>query len=198
LIAAEIFCNYLVQKTNAPQKGEKMNRITKYALITAIFGLPTIASADGHWTGFYLGANIAYTNLEFSAGGLSANDSAPAYGLHAGYNYVMPSNLVIGGELSYGTANYTIDGGSGDLDTTRLKGKLGYDLERALVYGILGYARLDDGNSVSESGITYGIGVNFMPSDSTIVSIELLRDSFDISGVNVDATSLNLGLSYKF
>lgn len=174
-----------------------MNNITKLALATMILGSPTLASAGEGWTGFYLGAHVAATDGEISAGGLSISDSATAYGLQIGYDHSLPNNLVIGGELSYSTAEYSYAGLTGDLDTTRLKFKGGYDLGSTMVYGILGYASIDDG-AYSEGGTTFGIGVNYKASNNIILGAELLRDSFDIVGVDVEVDSISLGVSYQF
>lgn len=171
-------------------------------LATALFtlGAPSIALADD-WTGFYAGLHGGYADGEISALGLSFSDDTFAYGLQAGYNYQTPSNWVFGGELSYGTAEYTILGIKGDLDTLRVKLKAGYAAETTMVYGILGYADLDDGDD-NATGITFGVGLGYKATDNIILTGELLRDETDYNfeGVNVDVdqTSILIGASYQF
>ena len=174
-----------------------MKKIFKTVAVASIFATPTLVSAGEDWTGFYVGANLAYTDAKASAGGVSISDNAGAYGLHAGYNHTLANDWVIGGELSYGTTEYEFSGVSADLDTTRLKFKVGKDIGAALLYGVLGYASFDDGFS-NEKGTTYGIGVAYKATDNIVLSAELLRDSFDASGTDVDVTSIDFGLSYQF
>ena len=174
-----------------------MKNISKIALLAVVACSPTLVIAGDGWTGFYIGGNVGYSDGEVSVGPVSFSDNSGTYGLQAGYNHDLGNNWVLGGELSYGTAEYTILGETGDVDTTRIKLKAGYDLNPALVYGVLGYANLDDGDD-SEDGVTYGVGVAFKATDNIIVSGELLRDNVDIEGVDFDQTSFVLGVSYKF
>lgn len=173
-------------------------------LSTALFTLcaTSIAQAD-EWTGFYVGLHAGLADGEVSALGASVSDDTFAYGLQAGYNYHSPSNWVFGGELSYGTAEYSAFGVTGDIDTTRVKFKAGYAyaLGTTLVYGTIGYADLDDGDD-NATGITYGIGVGYKATDNIALTAELLRDDtdFNVGGVSVDVeqTSLLLGAAYQF
>ena len=173
-------------------------------LATALFTVvtPSIALADA-WTGFYAGIHAGYADGEVSALGLSASDDSFAYGLQFGYNHQTASNWVFGGELSYGTAEFSAAGVSGDIDTLRVKFKAGYAFAQGttLAYGIIGYADLDDGQD-NATGITYGIGVGYKVTDNIVLTGELLRDDtdFNVGGINVDVeqTSLLIGLSYQF
>jgi outer membrane immunogenic protein len=174
-----------------------MNIFLKAVAVVSVFATPTLVSAGEDWTGFYAGANLGYSDAKIATGGSSASDSAGGYGLHAGYNHTLASDWVIGGELSYGTAEFTFGGVSFKTDTTRLKFKAGKDIGVGLLYGVLGYARVDDSFS-TEDGITYGIGAAYKATDNIVLSAELLRDSLDVSGVSVDITSMTLGLSYQF
>ena len=70
-----------------------------------------------------------------------------------------------------------------------------------MVYGILGYADLDDGDD-NATGITFGVGLGYKATDNIILTGELLRDEtdFNFAGVNVDVdqTSILIGASYQF
>lgn len=175
-----------------------MKSIAKIVLATTILGLPTLAIAGEGWTGFYLGAHVGPTDGEVTFGGSTESDSATGYGLQAGYNHSLSNNWVIGGELSYSTAEYSIGGGAPfDSDATRLKFKAGYDLGTTLVYGILGYVNIDDGID-SEDGTTFGIGINYKATDTIILGAEILRDSADFFGSDLDVTSLLFSVAYQF
>ncbi|WIY27341.1 porin family protein [Parasedimentitalea psychrophila] len=175
-----------------------MKSIATIVLATTILGLPTLAIAGEGWTGFYLGAHVGPTDAEVTFVGSTESDSSTAYGLQAGYNHSLSNNWVIGGELSYGTAKHSIGGDPPwDSDSIRLKFKTGYDLGTTLVYGILGYVNIDDGLD-SEDGTTFGIGINYKATDTIILGGEILRDSVNFFGSDLDVTSLLFSVAYQF
>ena len=179
------------------EEGKWRENVKRLALAAAMLGVPTFAAAGDGWTGFYLGANVGYSDAKVSSGPVSFSDDDWSYGLQAGYNYALLNSWVLGGEVSYNTAQYTILDVTGDIDTTRLKFKAGYDTGGVLVYGVLGYASLDDGED-REDGVTYGLGIGYKPIDRIIVTGEVLRDSGDFDGIDFDQTVFNLGISYQF
>lgn len=153
------------------------------------------------WTGFYAGLHGGYADGEISVLGLSVSDEAAAYGFQLGYNYQTAGNWVFGGELSYGTAEYSVQGVSDNFDTIRAKFKTGYAMGATMVYGVIGYADIDDGDD-NATGITYGVGVGYKATDNIILTGELLRDETDTdiggSDVDVEQTSFLIGASYQF
>jgi opacity protein-like surface antigen len=160
---------------------------------------PNIATADDDWTGVYAGIHFGAADGDLSNGSAKISDHSAVYGLQLGYNHSLASNWIVGGELSYSTAEFSAFGPSKDMGTTRLKLKAGYGVGAAMFYGVLGYASIDL-DSESESGATYGLGVGYKATENIILNAELLRDSFDIksSGADVDVTTLLLGVSYQF
>ena len=80
--------------------------------------------------------------------------------------------------------------------------ELGYDVGPALIYATVGYARLDlsaVGVTADGDGVYYGLGVDFMVSDSVSLGIELLRHDFDnFNGNSYDITSVGLNIAYRF
>lgn len=178
-----------------------MKRIAKLAMTIAV--LPTLASAEDKWTGVYLGAHVAATDSEISpltdpnGNTVALSDNAAAFGVQAGYNHTLSDNWVIGGEFSYSTAEYSYLGLAQDADTTRIKLKAGYGFGSALIYGTMGYANLVFVGTI-ESGTTYGIGANYKATDNIILGVELSRDLFDVSGVDVDLTSLGVSVAFGF
>ena len=177
-----------------------MRKLSVLASALFAFGTPTIVLADD-WTGFYAGVHGGYSDGEVSALGVSFSDEAFAYGFQVGYNYQTTNNWVFGGELSYGTAEYSLAGFSEDFDTIRAKFKAGYAMGTTMAYGIIGYANIDDGDDNAD-GITFGLGLGYKATDNTILTFELLRDDTDVNiggfDVDVEQTSLLIGASYKF
>jgi len=168
-----------------------MINFSRAAIIAAVISAPTFAQAED-WTGFYIGAQIGWSDLSVPG----ASDDDVSYGVHAGYNHDL-GNFVLGGEIDYSTAEYTLLGITGDVDTLRVKARGGYDIGSALFYGVLGYVDLDDGVS-SEDGISYGIGASYKVTDNVVVGAEYLRDDVDILGVDFEVDSFNIRASYQF
>lgn len=157
-----------------------------------------IVSVGTDWTGAYAGVSLGY-----GYGGDAADDAdGEVYSVFGGYNYDF-GDYVIGGELEYGAAE--LSNGTVDVDEiTRLKLKAGYDAGRALVYGVLGatYAETDiSGSGFSDTGLTYGLGVDYAVTDSISAGVELLQtefDEFSDSGADLSATTVGARVSFRF
>ncbi|MGP0090779.1 MAG: carbohydrate porin [Xanthobacteraceae bacterium] len=112
-----------------------------------------------HWTGFYFGGHFGYSRGSGSDT-LFASDAAPSTasfgslygGLQLGYNYLLPSRLLVGVEGDISFPNFLDDG----VVTTRstsysavtekldfvstLRGRFGYAFDHGLVYATGGFA----------------------------------------------------------
>jgi opacity protein-like surface antigen len=174
-----------------------MSIFRKFAVAATLIAAPSLASAAEGWNGFYAGAHVASTDTELSFAGLSGSENSNAAGLHLGYNYGVSGNLVLGGELNYFRQDGTDLGIDGDLTTQRAKIRIGYDLGILMLYGVLGYAQIGDGTD-DEDGSTYGVGLDYKITDSLILGAEILRDAYSVEGIDLDVTSFNLRISYKF
>ncbi|MGR3572107.1 outer membrane protein [Brevirhabdus sp.] len=156
------------------------------------------------WSGAYVGAQVGYGNMN-SDGAVNGSGNGPLGGVHAGYQYDMGS-LVLGGELDYNAADISLDNNNGSIDKlARLRGKVGYDLGRTMVYGTAGaaYGEINlAGTSYDENGYTVGAGVDYMLTDNVILGGELNYQKFtDVGGTagnDVDATTVQAKVSYKF
>lgn len=163
-----------------------------------------VASTD--WTGGYAGASLGYGDVEVQDDelDLTADGDGGIGGLFAGYQYDLGS-IVLGAELDLNTSNIDLDNDAGSLDQVhRLKLRAGYDAGKALIYGVAGaaYAKVDAGpEDVSETGYVVGGGVDYMLTDNVIAGGEVLYhnfDEFDGSSTDVDATTVQARISYKF
>lgn len=158
--------------------------------------VPVATGAD--WTGGYAGATLGYG---WGQDALDGGDDM-TYGVFGGYNYDF-GTFVLGGELEY--LGSELETGTNSLDDiTRLKLRAGYDAGPALLYGVVGaaYANADiGGTSYSDTGYSYGVGVDYALSDKINLGLEVLQnefDEFDNSGSDLSATTVGARVSFKF
>ena len=165
------------------------------------------------WAGFYGG--LSYSSV---SGGLNENTATFIYpdlnrsgaaGAFIGYNW-QNNNLVYGAELNHTAVDTNLVGypNSFQQDVTEIRGRLGYTpANDLLVYGFLGYASTrinDSGIIVDQTGVSYGVGMDYMVWNNTFVGLELARRdvsgtigaSTDTAGTEIDTVSLRVG--YKF
>lgn len=173
------------------------------------------------WTGPYIGVNggYAWTNAEFSAGGLLGDDdfNGGLVGVRAGYNWQMNNNFVGGIEVdvdhvwnenTYLVGVDPIDVGTDWQGSARLR--IGYAIDRTLVFATGGIAFanayiesavLDE--SKTFTGWTVGGGVEHAFTDNWVGSLEYRYADFGsetIGGTDVDLDqhTVRVGLAYKF
>lgn len=160
--------------------------------------------ADTDWTGFYAGLQYGQGNAELSDG--QGESDYDGYGLHAGYLFDF-GKVIAGAELDYNKAD--LDEGDIDADLWRLRGRVGYDMGRFQPYATLGAARVSAdlaGDDVSETGITYGIGAEYLVTERFSVGAEYSRSDFSdvaedetgISGIDLDTDLVQVRASYRF
>lgn len=179
---------------------------------------PPAAPAAFDWSGPYVGLGYGGTSGDFDVGPLDfppipANlrplSNGSALSLYAGYLYQRGS-LVYGGELAISELADTrtpmgVNEEVGQI--IDLKGRAGFAGDRVLVYGVLGYSSIawdSPGEPFTETGPSFGFGIDYAASDRLMVGLEYLarRTSgrFDPPGrdfdLNVDTLSLRIG--YRF
>ncbi|WP_417270523.1 outer membrane protein [Celeribacter sp.] len=159
---------------------------------------PVYTAPSGEWTGAYVGGTLGYGWGADVADG--ADDAT--YGVFGGYNYDF-GNFVLGGELEYLESDLATGGASVD-DMTRLKLRAGYDLGKALVYGVVGanYANATiGGTDYSDTGVTYGLGMDYAVTDQWTAGFEVLQNDFsefDNSGSDLSAVTVGARASFRF
>ena len=88
------------------------------------------------------------------------------------------------------------------LRVARAKLRAGYDAGNFLPYATAGVASMDVGGlNASDTGSFYGLGVDYMMTDSIRVGGEVLKhdfDDFNGTGLNFDATTASLRVAFQF
>ncbi|WP_347140052.1 porin family protein [Paracoccus sp. SSK6] len=159
--------------------------------------VPVEAGTD--WTGFYAGLQYGQGNAELSDD--SFDRDYDAYGLHAGYLFDF-GKMIAGAELDYNKVD--LDENDGDGDLWRLRGRVGYDMGKFQPYATLGAARIstnDAADDISETGITYGLGAEYLVTDKFSVGAEYSRNDFSdvvVDGLDLDTDLVQVRASYRF
>lgn len=169
-------------------------------VVAPVVDMPVEPVSD--WTGFYAGLQYGKGNAELSYQGQEVDSDMDGFGVHAGYMRDF-GKFVLGGELDYNRVD--LDDTDGDADLWRLRGRAGYDLGKFLPYATLGVAQLE-GDDLSETGITYGLGVDYMINDKFTVGAEYNRNDFSdvaedelgFDGVDLDSDLFQIRASYRF
>jgi len=149
---------------------------------------PPVAAATGaDWSGFYAGGLVSfdsgtreYANPPGSPPSLSYEyEPNTAFGGFAGYN-AQRGSMVFGGEAAYSTAGSYVDGfDSAHSFIADLKGRVGFAVGQALIYGTVGYSFTEwsTSGSYAASGLSYGAGLDYLLGEHLFVGAEyLVRD----------------------
>ena len=173
------------------------------------------------WSGAYGGLSYGRTDADLLAI-LSAPptylfqyEDGNAVGGFLGYN-IQRGTVVYGAELGYSDVSGAVllgDGLGGD-DTIDslidLRARVGYATGRALFYGAFGYSRaettVNGTDSVSLSGASFGVGIDYMVSQRMFVGLDYTRrnlsgtddnplNTFDIE-TDLNTLGLRVGLSF--
>ena len=196
-----------------------------------------VVAVTHDWSGFYLGGHFGYSrgNFDpvFDANSLGSFGALHA-GVEAGYNYMLSRHWLIGLEADVSFPNFlqTDDivwtkPAMGNADVTekldyigRVRGRVGYAFDGALIYGTAGYAWsqarfIESPGAISEvdkvlrtrSGWTAGIGAEVALSQGWSAKLEYLHDQLAAtdaifaSGTRVESKinlhSLRLGMNWK-
>ncbi|MGU3496615.1 outer membrane protein [Xanthobacteraceae bacterium A53D] len=166
--------------------------------------------APASWTGFYVGAHAGYG--WGTAGG--ADPSGFLGGLHGGYNLQFAgSNVVIGAEADYDWSGAS-SGAFKLNDLGTIRARLGFAVDRFLVYGTFGAAhgstefqRFGLTNSQSSWGWALGAGAEYAFDRNWSARAEYLYVDlgsstygtlFGPTSVGYDSSVLRAGVNYRF
>jgi high affinity Mn2+ porin len=169
------------------------------------------------WTGFYLGGHVAYSvgrvnsTLSDPTSTVSSNSFSSLFGgVQGGYNYVLPSRLLLGAEADItfpnfqtfangliftgATANGTVVTDQIDYIAT-LRGRFGYAFDHWLIYGTGGFAwsqarfletpgiTSDEDKLIrTRTGYALGLGAEVAIAPNWSARVEYLYDGFGSVG----------------
>jgi outer membrane immunogenic protein len=224
----------LYESDKSSKESRKMKALPLAAAALAALATPTLAGgptviADDpmpaamaapapvtDWSGPYAGLSYGRFSGDFSTTvGLATTpfdyDSDTGAGAFVGYN-VQRGQLVYGGELSYSrTSMLIIADGDDFLDSLiDLRGRLGFSLGKALIYGSVGYSRgdltINGVDNPTVSGSSYGVGIDVKMTQKLFVGVDYT--SRNLSGTNdnpantfdidtkVNSVGLRVGFSF--
>ncbi|PYE83657.1 outer membrane protein [Pseudoroseicyclus aestuarii] len=167
-----------------------------------VVATPAPVATVADWSGFYAGLQYGQGNAETDGAVADLDADFDAYGAFAGYQRDF-GRFVLGGELDYNTVD--VDGLDEDADLTRLRAKMGYDAGRFLPYLTVGAAQVSLDNTaigdISETGVTYGIGADYLVTDRFSVGAEYTRNQFDEvenTDIDLDTDMVQVRAAYRF
>ena len=168
-----------------------------------VFTAPTVSSPVYDWTGFYIGAQANYADVE-TGGDLETDGDGGLLGVRAGYDFDF-GPAVAGGFVQYDNGGIELDDTDVELENVlRVGARVGYDFGPNLVYGSAGYANADTDDAGSADGYFVGLGYERFLTQSVSLGAEAIYHDFNdfdgIDGANVDAeaTTVGLNINYRF
>lgn len=171
------------------------------------------------WTGPYLGVVIGYGTGDFDADAAPGDLDVDGFqaGVYGGYNFDLGNQVVLGVEgdiLWSGVEGDASDGEADESFNSTLRGRVGYTMDRYMVYGTGGLAvanaEVDDtieSDSNTHVGWVVGAGVEAALTDNVIAKVEYQyqnygAESYDLSGGETDVDyathSIRAGVGLKF
>ncbi|WP_172295864.1 outer membrane protein [Pseudoruegeria sp. HB172150] len=194
--------------------------VAALAAVPALAGGPTIVEPDPvvvspppaavaapityDWSGFYAGAQLGWGQVNGDDGTVEDEGNGIIGGVHAGYDWDF-GNVVVGLGADYDAADIEFDDTDGSLDSvTRAKLRVGYDAGKWLFYGTGGpaWATADlAGTDYSDQGWFAGAGAEYRINENVSLAGEALYhqfDDFDDTGIDVDTTTVQARVSYRF
>lgn len=214
-----------------------MSRIVRFAAVSvALLAAPSAFAADlpayepapaysapaaSTWTGGYVGAQGGYGwgRAKNRNGVPNTKPDGALVGAYAGYDYQFDGSPVVVGidtDLNYNLAHDRRNGARNDLNWSgATRGKVGYAMDKVMVYGAGGVAygekklRVNGAGSDSKTalGYTVGAGVEAQVADNVTTRVEYRytdygTDKLKLAGgsskSDLTENRLTAGVAYKF
>lgn len=178
------------------------------------------------WSGFYFGGHLGWNWSDYSVsngvtGRFNNHDNGVTGGVHAGYNYMVTPNFLLGAEADFSLSDIeksrTVAGvnykTSSSWNST-VRARAGWAFDRFLVYGTGGLAIADvdasangASDSVARIGWTAGAGVEGAVTQNVTARLEYQYQDYGTTNFGLggqtyknklDSNQVRFGLSYKF
>lgn len=163
----------------------------------SVFEAP-VAFASPNWTGFYAGGQLGYADVDTNIGGVDGDDILG--GIVVGYDYDL-GDWVVGAGLDYDFADVDLGGAASLENVFRAKVRGGYKIGNGLVYATGGYANADTDVLSDEDGYFIGAGYEHLLSNKFSLGGEVIYhefDNFNSTGIDVDATTVQVRGTFRF
>lgn len=175
-----------------------------------------LSSPTHSWTGAYLGLNggLVDANATGTDRAIIGNANGGIFGVTAGFNAQMPSNIIVGIEGDYGMSDADGTGtiGSGKIESlTTIRARAGISIDRVFSFVTGGYAggQIELVNTASRdtefvNGWTVGGGAEYAFSNNLSAKAEALYVELEDADVPTSneagykAGLYRLGLNYRF
>lgn len=210
-----------------------------YAADAVVEEVPVVASFD--WSGFYVGLQAGYLASEFDITfpgnpefATKPDNDGFVGGIYGGYNYQFSNNWVIGAEGEFNGASadgddvVTSNGGpipsevwDSEINwTAAIRGRIGYAMDRTLIYAAGGVAFADYDVHVSDSGVlrdtisdtptgwTIGAGAEHAFAENIVARVDYRYSDFGSETFVLPSTidtevdlvthEVKFGIAYKF
>ncbi|SEN26378.1 Opacity protein [Roseovarius tolerans] len=152
---------------------------------------------SANWTGVYIGGQLGFGSVDTSTGG--ENEDVIG-GVTLGYDYDF-GQWVLGGALDYDFAEINAGPGAEIEEIFRLKIRGGPKIGNGLLYGAAGWANADTDTLGDDDGWFIGGGYDYMVNSQFSIGGEVLYhdfDSFNGSGNDIEATTVQIRATYRF
>lgn len=156
------------------------------------------AAPTADWTGGYIGAQIGYGDVGTSSAGVEGDGVIG--GIIAGYDFDF-GNWVAGVGLDYDFTDIDLGGAAAVENVLRVKARGGVKLGSGLAYLTAGYANASTDKLGSDGGWLAGVGYEHKLNDRFSLGAEILYhefSDFNGSGIDVDATTVQVRAAYRF
>ena len=153
-------------------------------------------AADYDWGGVRVGIQGGYAWTNYGA---LSGDGAFG-GAHAGYDHQIGRG-VIGLQSSVTAGDIEVAPGASLKTIVDVRARLGYSMDRVLVYGTAGGAYGTADGGLDDTGWTAGAGVDFAPTERTIIGMEWIKyrfKDFANTGNTLEVDLVEGKVTYKF
>lgn len=158
------------------------------AVAAASFAVPAFAQDSAPFTGPRVGASVGYDKL--------AGEDGVSYGLVAGYDLPVASNVIAGVDVSLGDSSIEEAGVDVSRDLAASL-RLGYVVNpKVMAFGKVGYAstRFEvNGNGSALEGVRFGGGLEYALTPNAFVSAEYQRTEYEDNLSGRDAGVVTIG-----